>query len=271
MEIVGKISKGSKMDQIYIPKNRSGFAIGNYVIIKPIESRQMGQEEKQGLEKLYFYGVKELEPIKLEILQEVMGIIEKGVENYENIIVTGSFLEQGFNFNDIDVLIIRNGEVDEKLIGKKIKEKIGMDGHVLSLKNEELIKGLETDPLYELMLSKCVAKKRFIYKNRKIIDYKLLDLHLLKSKVLIDNFDILSGKQKYDLVRNMVAIYLRLHKKKVNHESVNSEIKKSLGVDSREIKENIIDKKIFVKKYSAMYEKLFADILRGIESGAKQK
>jgi len=38
MAIVAKISRGSKMDQIYIPKNRAGFSTGQYVLISPLES-----------------------------------------------------------------------------------------------------------------------------------------------------------------------------------------------------------------------------------------
>ena len=39
MEIIAKISKGSNMDQVYLPKNRIGFDIGNYVLIKPFEKK----------------------------------------------------------------------------------------------------------------------------------------------------------------------------------------------------------------------------------------
>ena len=40
MEIIAKISRGSKMDQVYIPKNRGGFSIGSYVILKPIKIKK---------------------------------------------------------------------------------------------------------------------------------------------------------------------------------------------------------------------------------------
>jgi hypothetical protein len=33
MELIAKVSKGSKMDQAYIPKNRSGFSIFTIFII----------------------------------------------------------------------------------------------------------------------------------------------------------------------------------------------------------------------------------------------
>ena len=265
MEIIGKVSKGSKMDQIYIPKNRVGFAIGNYVVIKPLET----EREEKPIEKLYFYGVKELEPLKLEIVHEVLRIIDKSIGNYGNILITGSFLEEGFYFNDIDIFIVSDDKINQEPIKKNIEGKTGIKGHILILSNKELAKGLETDPFYQMMLSRCVAQKRFLYKTKQTIDYKLLDLHLLKSKTLLDNFDILSGKEKHDLARNAIAIYLHLKKKKVTVDSVNKEIRKTFSVDVQEIKDNVLDKKAFLKKYKLIYDKSFVTILKGIGHGSK--
>lgn len=267
MEIISKVSRGSKMDQIYIPKNRAGFAIGNYVVIRPLDK----ERQEKPIDKIYFYGIRELEPIKLEIVREVMRIIDASIGNYENVFVTGSFLGEGFNFKDIDILIVTEDKIKQEPIRVDIERKIGIKGHILVLGNKELLRGLETDPLYRMMLSRCVAKKRFVYKMKQAIDYKLLDLHLLKSKRLIDNFDILSGEEKYDLVRNAVAIYLYLEKKRVSVEAVGKEIKKSFGVDIQEIKENFLDKKAFLKKYKLICDRMFARILKGIENGSKQE
>ena len=63
MEIIGRISKGSKMDQIYLPKNHPGFQAGNYVTIKPLISKT---PEKTG--KIIFYHVTDLPPIKIQII-----------------------------------------------------------------------------------------------------------------------------------------------------------------------------------------------------------
>ncbi len=264
MEIIGKISKGSKMDQVYLPKNRIGFAIGNYVVVKPLE-------KKKPVERLYFYGVKNLEPIKLEIVQEILNIINRAFNDYENILITGSFLDEGFQFNDIDIIIVTDYKLSLDVIRDVIKRKTGIGGHILVLSNKELIRGLETDPLYQMMLSRCISKKRFVYKAKHKIEYKLLDLHLLKSKALIDNFDVLSGNEKYNLVRNMIAISLYLDSKRVSKELVDNETKRNFGLNVKELRQNLIDKKDFLKKYKLIYYKTFSKILRGIESGSKQK
>ena len=91
MEIVSRISRGSKMDQIYIPKNRHGFNIGSYVIIKPLEENVIA-------EKPYFYNVNHIEPIKLETINEIIKVIDKNC-NYDNVIFTRSFLYNLFHFS----------------------------------------------------------------------------------------------------------------------------------------------------------------------------
>lgn len=253
------------MDQVYIPKNRSGFSIGSYVLLKPLEI-------KKYVEKPYFYNIKDIEPIKLEIVNEIMNSIDKISDNYENIIITGSFLDQGFNFNDIDVIIVSENKSNIKSIENMMEDRIGIKTHVILLDNKTLIKGLSTDPLYQMMLSKCIAKKRFVYKIKHKIDYKILDLHLLKSKLLIDNFDLLSGDEKYYLVRNMIAISLYLQKKRIDKDKVNKEMVRIFNLkDIKEIKQNILDKNIFLKKYNIIYKKIFNRIMENIKHGTKQK
>jgi len=39
MELIAKISKGSKMDQVYIPKNRIGFSAGSYVMMRNMQGK----------------------------------------------------------------------------------------------------------------------------------------------------------------------------------------------------------------------------------------
>lgn len=258
MEIISKVSKGSKMDQIYISKNREGIGVGTYVIIKPIVLT-----EKHRLEKLYFYNVKGLEPIKLEIIEKIFKIADRFLPEADNIIITGSFLEKGFNFNDIDILIVSNEKIKVGNIAKEIKKEFSIKAHIILLSYKGLIFGLETDPLYQLMLSRCVAKKRFIYKNKRKINYKLLDLHLLKSGWLIENFDFLDGNQKYDMIRNVMAIYLFLLGRKISYDVIKGEIEKVFNVkDISVIKKNMLNKKDFLNRYGDFYKMVFSMIIK---------
>ena len=185
----------------------------------------------------------------------------------DNIIITGSFLEKGFLFNDIDVVLIYK-KVDTKKLEECLNKIFGLEFHILALNYNTLLKGLETDPLFQAMLSRYVAKKRLIFKFKTKINYKLLDLHLLKSKPLIENFDYLTGKQKYHMVRNLIAIFLFLSNIKISNEIIDYNIKKLLKEDSINLKQNvIINKNIFLKKYKSLYNNLFKKILEGIKNG----
>ena len=165
MELVGKISKGSKMDQIYISKNRYGFPIGNYVIITPL-TRELESKDKG---KPYFYNIQSIEPIKLNIINEIFSILNKKIRDYENIIITGSFLDKGFYFNDIDILIICKEKLNLENLKPLIDNQIGIKPHIILINNQSLIQGLSTDPLYQSMLSKCISKKRIIFKLKRKI------------------------------------------------------------------------------------------------------
>lgn len=267
MQLISKISKGSRMDQIYIPKRRMGFGIGSYVVIKPL------QKIEEKVSKPFFYNIDFLEPIKLRIVKEMFDVIDNNSPEYDNIIITGSFLEKGFFFNDIDILIIAETQFNKKYLEELLENKIGIKTHVILINNRILIKGLSLDPLYQMMFSKCVSRKRFVYRVKNKINYKILDLHLLKSKLLIDNFDFLNGNEKYEMVRNAVSIALFTDNKKVNKDNVDEHIDKLFGKEmSKKIKENIvIDKKEFITKYKKFYNDLSIKILNSIKNGSKQK
>lgn len=260
-QIIGKISKGSRMDQIYISKNRSGFSSGDYVLITPISPNQM--QEQQNQFKPFFYGIQNLEPVKLQIIEKIFNILKE--VSPDNIILTGSFLEKGFRFNDIDILLVKEKETNIKSIENKIENLTGIKTHIIQLDNTSLIYGLSSDPLYNLMLSKCISEKRIIFKVQRKINYKILDLHLLKSKTLTDNFDILSGNEKYYFTLNMISILLFIQNKKLSRETVNREIEKIFGIKLEELKENLLSKQEFMKKYKEIYNKTFNLIMENIK------
>lgn len=255
--LTGKISKGTLMDQIYIPKERPmGFEIGMPVVVKPLTEEEEIKPVHCNIEKL--------EPVKAVIVQKIFSELNFA----DNIIITGSFLESGFQFNDIDIILIYNKKVDFRKIGQNLNKLFGLNFHVIALGYNALLKGLETDPLYQAMLSRYISKKRLIFKYKNKINYKILDLHLLKSKPLMENFDYLAGNLKYGMARNMIAIFLFLNNKKISNETIDNTIKKVLKEEPINIKENIIiNKSIFLQKYKKLYKDLFKSILDGIKNG----
>lgn len=258
MDIVAKISRGSKMDQIYLPKNRFGLNPGSYVLIKEIT------HEKQ--EKLFYYNTKNIEKVKIIIIKEVFRLLSK--YNFDNIMITGSFLEKGLNFNDVDVILIKDGIINTNDIKDELKENLGINSHLILIDNKSLLKGISTDPLFQTMLSRYISKKRFIYNVKPEIKYKLLDLHLLKSESLLENFDILKIEDKLDSLRNLVSINLFINKKQfINKDELYEKIKEIFGGDIIEnLKNNLIDKKKFIRRYKQLYNKTFKLIFGGIRN-----
>ena len=246
MEIISKVSKGTKMDQIYLPKNRYGLANGQYVKITPLQ-------EKREIQKPFFYKIDKIEPIKVKIIQEIFQKISSYME-VGNIIISGSFLENGFNFQDVDILLVEGK--DEKKIQMELKASIGIETHIISIEMKELKEGLSSDPLFENMLSKFVSLERVVFNYKRKIKRETLDLSLLKSKPLFDNFEFLTGKEKYNLVRNIIAICLFIEKEKINNENIRKRIKKELGIEIEGIKENLIHRKDFLKKIEKIYKDL---------------
>ena len=279
-EIIGKISKGSKMDQIYIPKNRIGFNAGEYVLILPLKGKlDEGEGGKEGKKKakLNFYGIKELEPLKMSLIESIIETINRKIspDNVDNIIFTGSFLEKGFRFNDIDLLLIGEEKINTQIIKEEIENMTRIKTHIIMLNNKTLAWGLSIDPLYSLMLSGCVSLKKVIFNVKREIDYKILDLNLLKSKTLIDNFSILNGEEKYYLTLNMVSILLFIQGKKLTKDRVNSEIEKQFNIKISELKGNLIEEG-FIRKCKKIFNKTFNLILDSIgrinkEENGKQK
>jgi len=258
MELISKVSKGTRMDQIYLPKNRTGMPAGQYVIVSSLEDGLIKNNES----KPFFRGIDSIEPLKLMIIKNIFEILEK--ENPENIIITGSFLDRGFRFNDIDILFVKENNPDIKRLKEKI-ENIGIKAHLIPIENKTLISGISTDPLYSMMLSKCISKKRIIINEKRNIDYKLLDLNLLKSKSLIDNFDILNGEEKYYLTLNMISILLFVQNKKLSKKLVEDSIEKTFNIEIEKIKYNLIEKSEFIKKYKEIYKKTFNLIMGNIK------
>ncbi len=257
VKIICKVSKGTKMDQVYLPKIRPpGYEIGSSVEIVPTK-----------MEKSHFY------THQVDYLESVKSLIKDELFDYfagiDNVVVTGSFLEPGFKFNDVDVLLIDQIKVNKNW-EDYFQKRLGVKIHFTCLDRRSLRRGLQTDPLFQMMMSRYIAKKRERFKVKTEFNYQLLDLHLLKSKTLLDSFEDLTGKEKYDLTRNLLAIKLFLKKEKLTGNILDKEIEKLFGKGMvTKLKENMVKKSPFLRKFKQSYEQIFNEIMIGIKNEAK--
>lgn len=254
--MIARISKGTNMDQIYLPKNRAELPTGGYVMITPLDEKPDEEEAK-----LFFYNVKNLEPIKIEIIKKIFHTLSK--LKPENLIVTGSFLERGFKFNDIDVLLIKEDETNAKKREEYLQTALGIRIHLIQMSNKALLEGISSDPIYSMMLSRFVSKNRAIFNAKRRINYKILDLQLLKSRTLIDNYEILNGEEKYYLTLNMVSILLFIEGKMLSKDIVDKEIEKIFKIKVKEIKNNMVGKN-FLGRYKKVYNHIFSKIMENV-------
>ena len=250
---MAKISKGTIMDQIYIPKNRIGFSIGDHVIIKSLEVQK-------NFERPYFYNIEFIEPVKLEIIKEVFSAIVNIMDNC-NIIITGSFLDKGFNFNDIDIILIIENKINENKLEKIIENKIKIENHIVIFNKKTFIEALSIDPIWRVMISKSISNQRIPPLPKVKLDYRYLDAQMIKSNLLIENFDSLTGKEKYKLTRNLMAIYLFTRNINLSKKRIDREIGKKFDIEADNLKYNLVDNK-FLKKYKDFYFKFEKEIIK---------
>ncbi len=237
------------MDQIYLPKSRPpGFGVGSFVELIPT------LKEKA---PFYTHSLPRVEPIKIQIITEIFNYFEHA----DNVIITGSFLEKGFNFGDIDIIIVDNLKLD-KTWEEHFLEELGVKVHIICINRKSLVKGLRTDPLFQMMLSKYISKKRELFQKDYEFNYKLLDLHLHHSQTLVGGFDLLSGKEKYNLTRNLFAIRLFLDKQKVSIEHVDLAIGHTFGKGTVEkLKNNLVERKSFLPRFKIIYAQTFKTVM----------
>ena len=254
MVTIESVSKGSRFNQIYIPKSANyEFIVGEKVVITPLTKHL-----KEDISPI-FYRIDKLNPIKTEICNRILNSLDFA----DNVIIFGSFLDKGYNFNDVDIFAVTDKKVDLSSFKKRIQKELEIKPHLIVIDNKSLHKGYKTDPLFRDALSRFVSKKRIMLKKDKDINYKILDVHLLASKDLENNYDHIDGNTKYKLIKNMIAIKLFMEDRPLS--DINQEIKKIFG-DIEKIKKNMLDKKPFVDKFKKEYNKLEKKIL----DGAKQ-
>ncbi|MBS3162709.1 hypothetical protein J4467_02190 [Candidatus Woesearchaeota archaeon] len=206
--LISKISRGSVMDQIYLSKNRKSLKVGSYVTIQEIKSPSIINP--------YYHNVSYIEPIKYNIIKSIFEFLEAE----ENVLVTGSFLEEGFSFEDLDLIVFGNVSGIQEFV----KSNYGIDVHIIEINSNEFNKGINTDPLFQMIASKFIAKNRIILNINNQINYKLMDLALVKSELILTNYEISSGPEKYKLLRNAFAIKRFIENKQVSKEFIDKDI-----------------------------------------------
>lgn len=262
-QLIKKISKGARFNQIYLQKNEGiGFEPGKSVVISPLEAIIVKEPS------IFEYNVK-LESLKREIVKTIFKIAESH-GHYDNIIITGSFLDEGFNFEDIDIIIVNPQNLEKEKLKDSIEQSIGIIPHLILIDSESLNRGIRRDPLFRLMIDRCVSAKRAIFRKEREFNYKLLDIYLLRNKNLIGGYDLFSIRQRKKLLRDFISIKLFSENKEVTIKSIEKETNRLFGkgvIESLFYYGNNEEKHKFIAKLKKEFNKLENHILK---NAAKQ-
>lgn len=219
--LIKKISRGTRFNQVYLKKNEGlWFEPGRSVIISPLEGSIPADTQ------IFEYNTS-LDSIKKEIARKIFRIIGS-ICSYSNILITGSFLETGFGFDDVDIIILDPGPVQEDRLKSMIGE-IGIKPHLMMMGRKSLDKGISRDPLFRMMAARYVSVRRILLKKEKSVDYRLLDIHLAKNRNLIDGYGLLSIGQRKKLLRDFISIKLFAENKEVTTKDIEKEAERLFG------------------------------------------
>lgn len=242
MKFVHKVSKGTRFNQIYIPKEMERvFEVGDLVEIKLIEKKS----------KLYYSkNLKKLGEFKERLIQEIFNSLKKFNE-IKQIFVVGSFLTK-IDYNDIDLILVLK---DKALTNKNFKDKLNnilisklqFRFHLLLIPENKFFELEKICPLTRNMLFYFVSDKPFEISKETILDKNHIKFLLMMPE------DLLSVKLKprvfYDSLRRLITIERFLEERSLNPLGIEEEIKKLIGDKSAiNIKTNEEMGEILLKK-----------------------
>ncbi len=250
---IHKVSKGSRFNQIYVPKEmKTCFEAGDLVEVTLLNKKT---------HLFYSKNLKNLNRFKENLIKEIFSLLSQFKE-IKQIFVTGSFLTQKSDYNDIDIMLISEKNLEEKVY-KELDKKLELKFHVISLPEKSIEYLQKTCPLTRSMLYFFVSNKKFILSNKTELDKKHIKFLLMMPEDLL-NLN-LNPRVYYDSLRRLIAIEKFLRNQDSNPTGIDWEliklIKESLY---KKIKSNeIIDfnsikslKKIIKSKLNNIYKKL---------------
>ncbi len=194
-QFVHKVSKGSRFNQIYVPKEyEKDFEVGDIVEVRLVEKKN----------KIYYSrNLKKLPEFKEKIITDIFNFLSNN-KKIEQIIVFGSFLTKDIDYSDIDVLVFSETESEDEVYRELIKN-LKLKFHVLSVRKEVFMRTLEICPITRSMVYYFVSNKMFDIPNKYAINQNHLRFLLMMPEDLL-KVKLNEGKVYYNSLRKLVTI-----------------------------------------------------------------
>lgn len=233
------ISKGSRFNQIYIPKEMNEFfQAGDEVEIRLIKKATLRTEKNVILSK-------ERRALADQILKFFS---ERNIKA----LIFGSFVKSK-NFRDIDIMITSNINKEQEI---EFQENFGDFTHVIKIPENKLADLYERCPITKYMLEAFISNFSISFSGKKKIDKNHIKYLMMMPEDILE-FE-LDSRLYYDNLRKLVTIEYFLKDKKSKSELRNRIIEKSLGVDlAKRMSENdILTNAEYVKIKYVMKKKI---------------
>ncbi len=215
-----RVSKGSRYNQIYIPREMENeFGVGDAVEVRLIERKP----------EIFVHKAK-LTNFKEMLIKEIFKFLEKFKE-IEQIFVVGSFLLEKTSYRDIDlVLLTKNEEYEEfdNKINEKISEEFNLKFHIISGEKNGLIEDLKFSPMMRSMFSHFTSNKKFEVPKERIIEKNNILLVLMAPEDLI-NYDLEDSRLYYNSLRKLFITERFLNNEEEDIVKAYEDIKKEIG------------------------------------------
>jgi len=211
------VSKGSRFNQIYIPKSMESLVeVGDEVEVRLTKKHSRLHYSK---------GLKKLSPFKENLIKDVFSFLRE-ISDISSIFIVGSFLTEKINYNDIDVVLVTSStnKNSEETVYHKLIEKFNLKFHVLTVEEKRFWHLLKICPLTRAMLSNFVATKPIEIPHKKLVDKKHIQFLLMMPYDLLDIK--LSSRIFFDNLRRLVTIERFIKNKRLDVNEINAELER---------------------------------------------
>ena len=257
IQFIHKISKGSKFNQIYIPKEmEADFEVGDSVEVKLLKKK----------EKVYYSkNLDELSDFKEKLIKEIFSILNKFNE-IRQIFAVGSFLTQKVDYNDIDLIVVINKNKNEKLeenIYNGLIEKINLKFHIIAIQEDKLHFLEKNCPLTKSMFYYYISNKEFNPSIERNIDKNHIKFLLMMPEDLLEIN--IGSKNFYDNIRRLITIERFLKKKHLSPKEINKELESVLNKIGADVIFILKNNEQINKKIIKKLREIIKNRLRGIK------
>ncbi len=256
------VSKGSRFNQIYIPKDIEGLIeAGDKVEVRLV---------RKSVDLHYSKGLGRLSEFKENLIRQVFSfLIETGCAT--RIFAVGSFLTEKVGYNDIDmVLISPNKDAGfEESAYNKLVEKFNLKFHIVAMEEKRLEHLLRACPLTKSMFSNFVSNKPMELPAGRLIDANHIRFLLMMPHDLLSIR--LNSRIFFDNLRRLVTIERFLGNKSLDATAINGELESLVkNILYKKIRNNEEIEGKSVEFLRAIMKAKLAAIENLIENGKKQ-